>query len=297
MTPATAREPGAAAAEPPTGIHGDAPHRAGRRQRALPRQQWRRQARVSRPRGCTRPRPLRGSQVRTRCLGDALLPCDRGRRRSGLGQGADIRGVGDPVPRGARGRSKLRPGSGRTARAARLQGLVDGCLPITCIATRRSRCFAALRSSEPRRRAAPKATFACCSRRTCASDATPQSTNCVPGTRRSSRRIEDRQRRAEQKVERERAQAQSETTSSILTVGGSVLGALFGGRRGSALAKASTAARRIGRVSKERADVGHAEADARSLGEQEGGGRSRARGGDRRARHAVRSGDHQPSRR
>ncbi len=81
--------------------------------------------------------------------------------------------------------------------------------------------------------------------------------------------IEDRQRRATQKVERERTQAQSETTSSILTVGGSVLGALFGGRRGSALAKASTAARRIGRVSKERADVGYAEADARSLGEQE----------------------------
>ena len=81
--------------------------------------------------------------------------------------------------------------------------------------------------------------------------------------------IEDRQRRAQQKVERERAQAQSETTSSVLTVGGSVLGALFGGRRAGALAKASTAARRIGRISKERADVGHAEADARSLGEQE----------------------------
>jgi hypothetical protein len=80
--------------------------------------------------------------------------------------------------------------------------------------------------------------------------------------------IEDRQRRAAQRIERERAQAQSETTSSILTVGGSVLGALFGGRR-AALSKASTAARRIGRVSKERADVGHAEADARSLGEQQ----------------------------
>ena len=81
--------------------------------------------------------------------------------------------------------------------------------------------------------------------------------------------IDDRQRRAAQKVERERAQAQSETTSSILTVGGSMLGALFGGRRSNALAKASTAARRIGRVTKERADVGHAEADARALGEQE----------------------------
>jgi hypothetical protein len=80
--------------------------------------------------------------------------------------------------------------------------------------------------------------------------------------------IEDRQRRAEQKVERERAQASSETTSSLLNVGGSVLGALFGNRRG-ALSKASTAARRIGRVSKERADVTHAEADAESLRAQE----------------------------
>ena len=80
--------------------------------------------------------------------------------------------------------------------------------------------------------------------------------------------LEDRQRRAEQKVERERAQAESETTSSILSVGGSVLGALFGGRRGGAIQKASTAARRIGRVGKERADVEHARADARSLSEQ-----------------------------
>jgi hypothetical protein len=80
--------------------------------------------------------------------------------------------------------------------------------------------------------------------------------------------LEDRQRRAEQKVERERAQAASETTSSILSVGGSLLGALFGGRRGSAIQKASTAARRVGRVGKERADVEHAQADARSLSEQ-----------------------------
>jgi hypothetical protein len=81
--------------------------------------------------------------------------------------------------------------------------------------------------------------------------------------------IDDRQRRAAQRVERERAQAQSETTSSVLTVGGSVLGALFGSRRAATLSKASTAARRLGRISKERADVGHAEADARALDEQE----------------------------
>jgi hypothetical protein len=79
--------------------------------------------------------------------------------------------------------------------------------------------------------------------------------------------LEDRQRRAEQRVERERTQATSETTSSVLSVGGSVLGALLGGRRG-ALAGASSAARRLGRISKERADVEHAQSDVRALREQ-----------------------------
>jgi hypothetical protein len=73
--------------------------------------------------------------------------------------------------------------------------------------------------------------------------------------------LEDRQRRAEQKLERERTQASSETVSTALSVGGSLLGALFGGRRSSAMRKASTAARSVGRIGKERADVAHAEAD------------------------------------
>jgi hypothetical protein len=81
--------------------------------------------------------------------------------------------------------------------------------------------------------------------------------------------LEDRARRAAQKVERERAQANSQTLSSALSVGGSLLGALFGGgRRGSSMSKASTAARNVGRVGKERADVAHAEADELALREQ-----------------------------
>jgi hypothetical protein len=81
--------------------------------------------------------------------------------------------------------------------------------------------------------------------------------------------LEDRARRAAQKVEREKAQASSQTLSSALSVGGSLLGALFGGgRRGGSIGKASTAARSMGRVSKERADVEHAEADERALREQ-----------------------------
>ena len=80
--------------------------------------------------------------------------------------------------------------------------------------------------------------------------------------------LEDRERRAEQKLERERTQASSETMSSALSVGGSLLGALFGGRRSSAMRKASTAARSVGRASKERADVAHAEADMEALKDQ-----------------------------
>jgi hypothetical protein len=80
--------------------------------------------------------------------------------------------------------------------------------------------------------------------------------------------LEDRERRAEQKLERERTQASSETLTSALSVGGSLLGALFGGRRSSAMRKASTAARSVGRASKEHGDVTHAEADVEALKEQ-----------------------------
>jgi len=81
--------------------------------------------------------------------------------------------------------------------------------------------------------------------------------------------LDDKQRRAEQKVEREKTQASSQTMSTALSVGGSLLGALFGGRRSSAMRQASSAARSVGRVSKERTDVANAEADAAALREQQ----------------------------
>jgi hypothetical protein len=81
--------------------------------------------------------------------------------------------------------------------------------------------------------------------------------------------LEDRERRAGQMVEREKAQASSQALSSALSVGGSLLGALFGGsRRRTSASKVSTAARSVGRASKERSDVAHAEADARAVREQ-----------------------------
>ena len=81
--------------------------------------------------------------------------------------------------------------------------------------------------------------------------------------------LADRQRRAEQKVQKERDQASSATMSSALSVGGSLLSALFGGRRrSSVLGKAATAARSVGRAGQERSDVARAEADAAALRDQ-----------------------------
>ena len=81
--------------------------------------------------------------------------------------------------------------------------------------------------------------------------------------------VEDRQRRAAQKLAREKDQASNETMSSALSVGGSLLGALFGGgRRSATFGKAASAARSVGRIGKERTDVAHAEADVESLQQQ-----------------------------
>jgi hypothetical protein len=78
--------------------------------------------------------------------------------------------------------------------------------------------------------------------------------------------LEDRKRRAEQKLVREQAQVSDQTMSSALSVGGSLLGALFGGgRRAGMLSKAATAARGVGRISKERTDVVQAEADVEAV--------------------------------
>jgi hypothetical protein len=81
--------------------------------------------------------------------------------------------------------------------------------------------------------------------------------------------LEDRARRAEQKLTREKEQASQQTMSSALSVGGSLLGALFGGgRRSSMITKASSAARSVGRIGKERTDIAHAEADLEALQQQ-----------------------------
>ncbi len=85
---------------------------------------------------------------------------------------------------------------------------------------------------------------------------------------RKLRTLGERERRAEQKLEREKAQANQQVTSSVLDVGGGLLSVLLGGRRGSAARKASAAAKSVGRASKERDDVRHAEADLEAVRSQ-----------------------------
>ncbi len=70
--------------------------------------------------------------------------------------------------------------------------------------------------------------------------------------------LADKHRTAEQRVAREQAQASAATTDSMITVGASVLGALFGGRRASAT-KVASAARSVSRTAGQRGDVTRAQ--------------------------------------
>jgi hypothetical protein len=70
-------------------------------------------------------------------------------------------------------------------------------------------------------------------------------------------RLGDRIRRAEQRVEVEKSQYQQQKMQTVLSVGATVLGALFGRKLGSVgnVGRATTAARGAGRAARERGDV------------------------------------------
>jgi hypothetical protein len=74
--------------------------------------------------------------------------------------------------------------------------------------------------------------------------------------------LEERIRRAEQAVERESAQATQQKLQTAVSMGATVLGALFGRKTLSAstLGKATTTARGMGRTMKESEDIGRAQA-------------------------------------
>jgi hypothetical protein len=73
--------------------------------------------------------------------------------------------------------------------------------------------------------------------------------------------VEERLRKALQKVEKEKAQASQQTTQTLVTVVSSILGAFTGRKLASAanVSRAATAARAAGRISRENQDVTQAE--------------------------------------
>jgi hypothetical protein len=73
--------------------------------------------------------------------------------------------------------------------------------------------------------------------------------------------LQERLRRAMQRVEKEKAQASQQTTSTVISIGTSLIGALFGKKTVSAanVGRAATAARAASRIGREKQDVTQAE--------------------------------------
>jgi hypothetical protein len=80
------------------------------------------------------------------------------------------------------------------------------------------------------------------------------------------RRLEDRMNRAEAKLDRERSQYENQKLQTGISVGATVLGAIFG--RGG-IGRATTSARGVGRIAKEREDVVRAESELENLQRQQ----------------------------
>jgi hypothetical protein len=217
-----------------------------------------------------RPRPhtLRRCEGRPGSLADHLLPRPGRRERPGLGAGRGHRGTGSQLRRLAGpgrdlrrrpGRRAVRPRHKRWTKALGDHVYRNVALELPSCPSLKMTAEPGMSEGEFRSRVA----LAVREKR----DAAIEALRKKYGTKLAT--LEDRERRATQKVEREKAQASEKTLSSAVSVGSSLLGALFGGgRRGSAVSKASTAARSVSRASKERADVAHAEAEVDAVREQ-----------------------------
>jgi len=83
-------------------------------------------------------------------------------------------------------------------------------------------------------------------------------------------RLQERIRKAEQRIAREQSQVTDRTLATAVDVGATVLGALFGRKLASStnVRRAGSAARSAGRIAKERGDVEHARADLAAAGQQ-----------------------------
>ena len=82
--------------------------------------------------------------------------------------------------------------------------------------------------------------------------------------------LQERTRKAEQRVETEKSQANEQTISTALSFGSSVLQALFGRKLASSgnVSRAATSMRAAGRMARQRSDVSHAAENVESLRQQ-----------------------------
>ncbi len=82
-------------------------------------------------------------------------------------------------------------------------------------------------------------------------------------------RLKERIRKAEQRVDREKAQANQSALSAALHFGSTVLGAMFGRKTMSAttVSRSATSMRSAGRAAEQRADIGRAQQDVKALEE------------------------------
>jgi len=81
--------------------------------------------------------------------------------------------------------------------------------------------------------------------------------------------LQEKIRRAENAIEKERQESQSAKIESMMSIGSSLLGAIFGSRKATtAIGKAATAARGVGRIRKQSQDVTFAEENLESLQQQ-----------------------------
>ncbi len=70
-------------------------------------------------------------------------------------------------------------------------------------------------------------------------------------------RLQDKIRRAQQKVDQQKSQYQSQKIQSAISIGATLLGAVLG-RKSSTIGRATTAARGVGRAAREKSDIGRA---------------------------------------
>jgi hypothetical protein len=78
-------------------------------------------------------------------------------------------------------------------------------------------------------------------------------------------RLEERIRKAEQRIEKEQSQASQQKLDTVLSIGSSLLGALFGGRKSTSARRAGSAMSKANRIRKESQDVENAEENAEIL--------------------------------